>query len=164
MFELDYAHYPERRVCEDRTLEQTVVLRSYARRADAFHLLQTEMRRLDTVYNGALLAPHFSERLEVSDEVIQRLIERLYFPYSPYRFDVIGVDLLGAAYERFLGKELTLDERRRVRLEDKPEVRHAGATIAKHYLRLDEHAAVDRVRAAMERRDNADVPRLRAVS
>lgn len=114
------------RVCEDRTLEQTVVLRGYARRTDAYHHLQVEMRRLDAVYNGVLFAPHFSERLEVSDEIIQRLIERLYFPYSPYRFDVIGVDLLGAVYERLLGKELTLDERRRVLLEDKPEVRHAG--------------------------------------
>jgi type I restriction-modification system DNA methylase subunit len=114
------------RVCEDRTLEQDVVLRRYARRADAFNHLQDEMRRLDEVYNGALFAPHFSERLEVSDDVIQRFIESLYFPYSPYRFDAIGVDLLGDVYERFLGTEITLDDRRRVRIEQKPEVRHAG--------------------------------------
>lgn len=114
------------RVCEDRTVEQSVVLRRYARRQDAYHELCIEFRRLDEVYNGALFAEHFSERLEVSDGVIQRLIERLYFPFSPYRFDVIGVDLLGAAYERFLGKELSLDARGRVTLEDKPEVRHAG--------------------------------------
>jgi hypothetical protein len=55
------------RVCEDRTLEQDLVLRSYARRADSFHLLQAEMRRLDEVYNGALFAPHFSERLAGSE-------------------------------------------------------------------------------------------------
>jgi len=104
------------RVCEDRTLEQDVVLRKYARRADSYHELQAEMRRLDTTYNGALFARHFSERLELSDDVIQRFIERLYFPYSPYRFDVIGVDLLGAVYERFLGTEITLDDRRRVQV------------------------------------------------
>jgi Eco57I restriction-modification methylase/TaqI-like C-terminal specificity domain len=114
------------RVCEDRTLEQDVVLRRYARRTDSYHQLQTEMRRLDAIYNGVLFAPHFSERLELSDEVIQRFIERLYYPYSPYRFDVIDVDLLGAVYERFLGTEITLDGRRRVRMEEKPEVRHAG--------------------------------------
>jgi hypothetical protein len=114
------------RVCEDRTLEQDVVLRRYARRTDSYHHLQAEMRRMDAVYNGALFAPHFSERLEVSDDVIQRFIERLYFPYSPYRFDVIGVDLLGDVYERVLGAEITLDDRRRVCIEAKPEVRHAG--------------------------------------
>jgi type I restriction-modification system DNA methylase subunit len=113
------------RVCEDRTLEQDVVLRRYARRTDAYRHLQAEMRRLDTTYNGALFAPHFSERLEVSDAVIQRFIERLYFPYSPYRFDVISVDLLGNVYERFLGTEITL-RNGAVRLEEKPEVRHAG--------------------------------------
>jgi type I restriction-modification system DNA methylase subunit len=113
------------RVCEDRTLEQDVVLRRYARRTDAYRHLQAEMRRLDATYNGALFAPHFSERLEVSDAVIQRFIERLYFPYSPYRFDVIGVDLLGNVYERFLGTEITL-RNGQVRVEEKPEVRHAG--------------------------------------
>ncbi|HJQ49200.1 MAG TPA: N-6 DNA methylase, partial [Gaiellaceae bacterium] len=114
------------RVCEDRTLEQDVVLRRYARRTDAYRHLQPEMRRLDDVYNGALFAQHFSERLEVSDAVIQRFIEQLYFPHSPYRFDVIGVDLLGDVYERFLGTEITIDARGRVRFEEKPEVRHAG--------------------------------------
>lgn len=114
------------RVCEDRTVEQQVVLRRYARITDAYHQLRTEFRRLDVVYNGALFAAHFSEQLEVSDAVLQRIIAGLYFPYRPYRFDVIGPELLGAAYERFLGKEIDLDARRRVSLEDKPEVRHAG--------------------------------------
>lgn len=114
------------RVCEDRTVEQQVVLRRYARITDAYRDLRTEFRRLDSVYNGALFAPHFSEQLEVGDPVLQQIIARLYFPYSPYRFDVIGPELLGAAYERFLGKEIDIDARGRVELEDKPEVRHAG--------------------------------------
>jgi len=114
------------RVCEDRTVEQQVVLRRYARVTDAYHELRTEFRRLDAVYNGALFGEHFSERLEVSDALLQPLIASLYFPYSRYRFDVIGPELLGAAYERFLGKEIALDARGRVELEDKPEVRHAG--------------------------------------
>jgi hypothetical protein len=114
------------RVCEDRTVEQQVVLRRYARVTDAYRQLRTEFGRLNLTYNGALFAPHFSERLEVSDEVIQAFIESLYFPYSPYRFDVIDVDLLGSVYERFLGQELTLDSHRHVDLVDKPEVRHSG--------------------------------------
>jgi hypothetical protein len=113
------------RVCEDRRIEPEIVLRRYARRADAYHQLRTEVRRLDQVYNGTLFAEHFSERLEVSDPLIQRIIERLYPPFSPYRFDVIGTGLLGAVYERFLGKEIDVSNGV-VTLEDKPEVRHAG--------------------------------------
>ncbi|HEU4943907.1 MAG TPA: N-6 DNA methylase, partial [Solirubrobacterales bacterium] len=114
------------RICEDRTVEQQIVLRRFARTTGAYDALLTEFRRLDSVYNGALFAPHFSERLELSDEVLQTFIEQLYFPYSPYRFDVFGPDLLGGVYERFLGREIDLDERRRVKLVEKPEVRHAG--------------------------------------
>lgn len=114
------------RVCEDRTVEQQIILRRFARTTDAYESLTGEFRRLDATYNGALFAPHFSERLQLSDEVLQTFIEKLYFPYSPYRFDRFGPELLGGVYERFLGKEIDLDERRRVTLEDKPEVRHAG--------------------------------------
>jgi type I restriction-modification system DNA methylase subunit len=113
------------RVCEDRRVEPTVVLRRFARRTDAYRQLRTEFRRLDEVYNGNLFAEHFSERLEASDGVLQRIIERLYPPFSPYRFDVVGTDLLGAVYERFLGREITI-QGGEVALEEKPEVRHAG--------------------------------------
>jgi hypothetical protein len=53
------------------------------------------------------------------------LVESLYFPESPYLFDVIGVELLGSIYERFLGKTIRLTEKR-VHVEDKPSVRKAG--------------------------------------
>ena len=54
-----------------------------------------------------------------------RIIERLYPPRSPYRFDVIGVELLGSIYERYLGKTVRVTAKR-VFVEDKPEVRKAG--------------------------------------
>jgi methylase of polypeptide subunit release factors len=113
------------RVCEDRMIEGDYVLRRYARLSESYRRLAQEFRRLDVVYNGQLFAEHFSERLEVSDPMFQRVIERLYPPFSPYRFDAFGADLLGAIYERFLGKTLEISPSG-VRLEDKPEVRHAG--------------------------------------
>ena len=100
------------RVCEDRQVEPTVILRRFARTVDAYHHACVEFRRLDNVYNGVLFHPHWSEQLEVSDPVFQGLIARLYFP-APYRFDVIGADVLGSIYERFLGKELQDRGRRR---------------------------------------------------
>jgi hypothetical protein len=114
------------RVVEDRDIEPKVVLRRYARLTDSYRHLRGEFRRLDAFYNGQLFAPHFSERLEVSDGVIQNIIASLYpLDGSPYRFDTFHADFLGKVYERFLGKQF---ERagNRVRLVDKPEVRHAG--------------------------------------
>lgn len=112
------------RVCEDRGIETEFSLRRFARVTDSYHAIIPHIRRLDVIYNGALFAEHFSERLEVGDGVFQRLIANLYFP-SPYRFDVIGADLLGSIYERFLSKEVLITGHQ-VKIVDKPEVRHGG--------------------------------------
>lgn len=114
------------RACEDRDIEPRPILRGYARRTDAYARITQEFGRLNTVYNGALFAPHFSEDLELSDQLFQNLIASLYFPRSPYRFDVIGPELLGSVYERFLGKRVTISEDGAVSFEEKLEVRHAG--------------------------------------
>jgi hypothetical protein len=113
------------RVMEDRGVLHEAVLKRYARRTDSYRKLGPEFRKLDAVYNGQLFAPHFSEGLDMSDSVFQELVASMYFP-SPYRFDVIAVDLLGSIYERFLGQEITIDGHGAVQIEDKPEVRHAG--------------------------------------
>ncbi len=113
------------RVMEDRGIVSEPLLRRHARLPDSYRRLAPEFRRLDAVYNGQLFAYHFSERLELSDEVFQMLVASMYFP-APYRFDVVAVDLLGSIYERFLGQEITASPRDGIKVEDKPEVRHAG--------------------------------------
>jgi len=114
------------RVVEDRQVEPAVVLRRYARLPDAYQALCAEFRRMDAVYNGQLFAEHHSERLEVSDGLITRLIAGLYTSGgSPYRFDAFRADFLGEVYERFLGKHFEVSGRT-AKLVDKPEVRHAG--------------------------------------
>jgi len=114
------------RVMEDREILGQIVLRRYARQSDSYRRLAQEFRRLDVRYNGQLFAEHFSERLELSDGLFQRLLADLYPPRSPYRFDVVGSDLLGSVYERFLGQEIAVDPEGQVRVELKPEVRHGG--------------------------------------
>ncbi|HEU5002590.1 MAG TPA: N-6 DNA methylase [Actinomycetota bacterium] len=114
------------RVMEDRGILNEPILRRHARLSDSYRRLVPTFRHLDAVYNGQLFANHFSERLDIADGVFQRLVESLYYPHSPYRFDVVAVDLLGSIYERFLGQEITIDQQGRVQIEDKPEVRHAG--------------------------------------
>lgn len=63
--------------------------------------------------------------LDIPDRIIKPLINGLYYPESPYAFDVLPADLLGQVYERFLGKVIRLKGRTAV-VEEKPEVRKAG--------------------------------------
>ena len=50
----------------------------------------------------------------------------LYYPESPYEFSVLSVEILGSAYEQFLGKQIKVDKAHRAHIEEKPEVRKAG--------------------------------------
>ena len=59
--------------------------------------------------------------------MFKRVIRGLYTPWSPYRFDVLGVEILGSIYERALASTITLDEDRKVSIDVKAEVRKAGA-------------------------------------
>jgi hypothetical protein len=77
-------------------------------------------------YNGLLFKRHpLSEDLDLSDEVLAGFIERISVETSPYRFDVIPVEILGSIYERFLGSVVRITPAR-VKVEEKPEVRKAG--------------------------------------
>ena len=49
----------------------------------------------------------------------------VYPPRSPYRFNVIGVELLGSIYERYLGNTIRTTAQQ-AHVEEKPEVRHTG--------------------------------------
>ncbi len=67
-----------------------------------------------------------SESLNIDDKVIKTIINELYYPESPYEFSVLSVEILGSAYEQFLGKQIRISDSHRVTIEDKPEVRKAG--------------------------------------
>lgn len=76
-------------------------------------------------FNGEILKPGPCDVLEIDSHLLAKIIEGLYFPKCPYRFDVIGVELLGSIYERYLGKTIRATPKR-VKVEEKPEVRKAG--------------------------------------
>jgi len=76
-------------------------------------------------FNGQLFKPHFSEDLIVSDEWLANFIDDLTADDNGYNFAGIKVEILGSAYERFLGNIL-VPVGRGVRIEPKPEVRKAG--------------------------------------
>jgi len=83
-------------------------------------------RRLDSEYNGLLFKEHFSENINVDSNTIRDIIKQLYPPHSPYEFDMIEPEILGRIYERFLGSKIRLTESNQAKIEEKPEVRHAG--------------------------------------
>ncbi len=95
------------------------------RQVPSLRLAQRPLPQINEDFNGEIFKPHLSETIKIDSDVLARIIERLYPPKSPYRFDVIGVELLGSIYERYLGKTIR-PTAKTVRVEEKPEVRKAG--------------------------------------
>jgi type I restriction-modification system DNA methylase subunit len=116
------------RICEDRQIEESEILLSYANSGDdIYRRLLKEFTRLRAKYNGLIFNEHpLSERLSIDDQLLKEIIVNLYLPRSPYRFNVIPIEILGTIYEQYLGKVITLTPTHRVKVEVKPEVRKAG--------------------------------------
>jgi type I restriction-modification system DNA methylase subunit len=120
------------RIAEDRNIIAKYQLReareyweSRGGKFAIFEWLNPLFQKINEDFNGEIFKPHLSENIKIDSEVLARIIERLYPPKSPYRFDVIGVELLGSIYERYLGKTIR-PTAKTVRVEEKPEVRKAG--------------------------------------
>jgi hypothetical protein len=121
------------RIAEDRRIIERFQLRDAAEqwrarggKFDIFDWLRPLFEKINDDFNGEIFKPNeLLERTRVDSEVLAKIIERLYPPKSPYRFDVIGVELLGSIYERYLGKTIR-PTAKTVRVEEKPEVRKAG--------------------------------------
>ena len=64
--------------------------------------------------------------LGVDDKILKEIITNLYYPYCPYDFSVLSIEILGSVYERFLGKTIRLTSSHQAKVEEKPEVRKAG--------------------------------------
>lgn len=110
---------------EDRDVEENI-LKTMLKENDVYKKLVPAFNRLDGDYNGLLFKKHFSESLAIDDKVIKSLIKKMNAPVSPYQFDVMEPEFLGRTYERFLGSKIRLTENHRAKVEEKPEVRHAG--------------------------------------
>lgn len=126
------------RIAEDRGIETYGRLRERAQSKEIYNNLGKLFQQADAKYNSGLF--HFkAERgrsnesldtftlgLTIDDKVLKSIIKRLYYPDSPYQFDVIPADILGQVYEQFLGKVIRLTAGGQARVEEKPEVKKAG--------------------------------------
>jgi len=93
----------ERKVIEPGQLRELVEL--WEQRGGKVPIIQDLVglfSQINEDFNGEIFKPHPSERVRIDSSVLVRIIRRLYPPKSPYRFDVIGVELLGSIYERYL--------------------------------------------------------------
>jgi len=71
--------------------------------------LKNLFRYFDTVYNGKLFEKHICEDLRVSNSILEEIINILYGDsrHAGYNFSVIPVDVLGQAYELYIGSIIT---------------------------------------------------------
>lgn len=125
------------RICEDRGTEPIDQLRNIVQRENSYRRLMDIFQQADAKYNSGLF--HFQKdvsrtmppdlltpRLTVDDKILKAIIKSLYYPDSPYQFDVISADILGRVYEQFLGKVIRLTPGGHAKVEEKPAVKKAG--------------------------------------
>lgn len=125
------------RICEDRGIEPYGQLQELVRTPGVYDALTALFRRADSKYNSGLF--HFGAEigreeqhdeltpgLRLPDAPLRDILERLYYPTSPYEFSVLPADILGQAYEQFLGRVIVIDADHTVTVEDKPIVKKAG--------------------------------------
>ncbi|MBI5000851.1 MAG: N-6 DNA methylase [Euryarchaeota archaeon] len=125
------------RICEDRGTEPAGQLRAIIEKDDMYQRLVVLFQQADAKYNSGLF--HFERdtkraghpdkitpKLDIDDRILKEIIKNLYYPESPYQFNVIPADILGQVYEQFLGKVIRLTEGGHAKVEEKPEVKKAG--------------------------------------
>ena len=117
------------RIAEDRNVEPYGNLQQSIKQGDFYNNLFQQFRHADEKYNSGLFdftKDKISKHLKIDNKVLKTIINELYYPESPYEFSVLSVEILGSAYEQFLGKQIKVDKAHRAHIEEKPEVRKAG--------------------------------------
>ena len=116
------------RFLEDKAIEARRFVDRFGEKGTAWEDFIAAGRRLDSIYNGIVFKKHSildAQNFRVDDNAFAAICKRLSHTNSPYDFNAIPIHILGAIYERFLGKVIVATDKR-VRVEDKPEVRKAG--------------------------------------
>ncbi|MBX3164447.1 MAG: N-6 DNA methylase [Bacteroidetes bacterium] len=117
------------RIAEDRSAEPYGELQNSTKAGDYYQNLLRNFHTADQKYNSGLFdfkKDKISDRISIDNKVIKSIISELYYPVCPYEFSVLSVEILGSAYEQFLGKQITLSKSGKATIEEKPEVRKAG--------------------------------------
>ncbi len=117
------------RIAEDRSAEPYGGLANDIKSGTFYQNLLYRFHQADQKYNSGLFdfkKDKISEKITIDNKVIKEIISELYYPICPYEFSVLSVEILGSAYEQFLGKQISLSKNGKAVIEEKPEVRKAG--------------------------------------
>ncbi|HRP90341.1 MAG TPA: N-6 DNA methylase, partial [Edaphocola sp.] len=117
------------RIAEDRSAEPYGALQTDIKNGTFYQNLLYRFHQADQKYNSGLFdfkKDKISEKITIDNKVIKEIISELYYPVCPYEFSVLSVEILGSAYEQFLGKQISLSKNGKAVIEEKPEVRKAG--------------------------------------
>ncbi len=108
------------RTCEDRKFVEPVlnpIVREYESksRGKLFPELNKIFRNYDADFNSKIFAPHLCENLEISNDVLIKVISGLYRTSdgsTHYDFSAIDADILGNIYEQYLSHILKKTDKR----------------------------------------------------
>lgn len=125
------------RMCEDRGIEKYEQLKKISESEKCYNRLFKIFETADDKYNSGLfhfrkeknreeLTDSLTPNLIIDDKVLKEVINRLYYPESPFEFSILPPDILGSVYEQFLGKIIRLTFGHHAKVEEKPEVKKAG--------------------------------------
>ena len=96
------------RICEDKNLPLYHNLKDTVADVTKLHnKLEELFRSADQRYNSGMFSGD-DIIFDLSCGVIQNMIEGLYYPQSPYLFNIIEPNLLGKIYEMFLTEQLVV--------------------------------------------------------
>ncbi|MEW6359093.1 MAG: N-6 DNA methylase [Planctomycetota bacterium] len=116
------------RFLEDKGIEPSRRVEKFAGKGAPWEDFIAASRRLDGIYNGIVYRRHDildGDTFRVDEAAFADVCESLAHRESAYDFNAIPIHILGSIYERFLGKVIVATAKR-VRVEEKPEVRKAG--------------------------------------
>ena len=117
------------RFCEERAVEHYGNLKSTTTKGDTYKNLLHVFHEADMKYNSGLFdfeKDKITKNLKVDNKIVKNIVLDLYPPKSDYEFAVMPVEILGNAYEQFLGKVIRITKSHSAVIDDKPEVRKAG--------------------------------------
>ncbi len=119
------------RIAEDRLIEETNSLLNVTKKENAYLTLIDIFKKGDEKYNSGLFtSEEWLNNLAIEDKAFTNIIIEMYYPLCPYEFSVLPIEILGNAYEQFLGKTIKFTRKtkygHKVEIEEKPEVRKVG--------------------------------------
>jgi type I restriction-modification system DNA methylase subunit len=118
------------RFCEDRAVEPDAQLQKAVSKGDSYKNLLDLFNQADDKYNSGLFdfkKDVITPNLKLDNKILKIIVNELYFPLCNFDFRVMPVEVLGNAYEQFLGKVITRNKNGvGIDIDYKEEVRKAG--------------------------------------